>query len=249
MSNPLLEHRFDIRAHEVDTRGKLRPVSLLAYLQNAASEHATQLGISVRNLQVLGLTWVLSRMHISIARYPRRGDTILIRTWPVSRDGLFSVRDFELLDGGGTIIGVATTSWAVLDLKSRRPVRISERLPDYPLHPVRSLDDSFATLPILEQPETRLCLPVLRADLDLNRHVNNTVYAGWGLEAAPGRVADNCQPIEIEIGFRAEAYYGDSIVSLCAAEQADSHCLLHRIEKAGSGLELARLRTRWKPFD
>lgn len=249
MSNPLLEHSFDIRSHEVDTHGRLRPVILLAYLQNAASEHATQLGISVRNLQTLGLTWVLSRMHISIVQYPRRGVTVLIRTWPVSREGLFSVRDFELLDGGGTVIGTATTSWAVLDLKSRRPVRISERLPDYPLRPTRSLEDSFATLPILEKSETRLCLPVLRADLDLNQHVNNTVYAGWGLEAAPGRVADNCLPMEIEIGFRAEAYYGDSIVSLCAAEQEDNHCLLHRIENAESGLELARLRTRWKPLD
>lgn len=248
MSEPLLERSYDIRPHETDVRGKLRPVILLAYLQNVGSEHATQLGVSVRSLQAMGLTWVMSRVHLLMKRYPHRGDTIAIRSWPATREGLFSIRDYEVLDSGGMVIGAATTSWAVLNLKSRRPVRINEHLPHYPLRPLRALEDAFATLPVLDVPESRVALPVLRADLDMNRHVNNTVYAGWGLEAAPGRVADVCQPMEIEIGFRAEACYGDSIVSLCAAEQGDDHCLLHRIEHAESGLELARLRTRWQPF-
>lgn len=247
MSDPLLERAYDIRSHEVDNHGILRPVILLRYMQNAASEHAIQLGISVGRLKELGLTWVMSRMHLSMKRYPHRGEMLVVRTWPAIREGIFSIRDFELLDGGGAIIGVATSSWAVLDLKSRRPVRIGDRLPDYPLRPVRSLEDRFASLPILKNPETRICMPVLRVDLDLNQHVNNTVYAGWGLEAAPASVADSCLPMEIEIGFRAEVHYGDSIVSLSAAEQDGSLCLLHRIEHADSGFELARLRTRWKP--
>lgn len=249
MNSPLFERDVDIRSHEVDRHGRLYPVILMKYLQGIASEHATQLGISVRQLKTIGLTWVLSRMHVLMERYPRRGEIIKIRTWPVNREGLFSVRDFELLDSAGGLIGAATTSWAVLDLASRRPVRIADKLPDYPLLPVRSLEDSFATLPILKEPENRVCLPVLRVDLDFNRHVNNTVYTGWGLEAAPARVAEGFVPMEIEIGFRAEVFYGDSIVSLCAAEAPESLCLLHRIEHAGSGLELARLRTRWKPAD
>jgi medium-chain acyl-[acyl-carrier-protein] hydrolase len=247
--SPLFEQSVDIRSHEVDSNGRLYPVILLKYLQGAASQHATGLGISVRQLKTLGLTWVLSRMHLLLERYPRRAEIIRIRTWPVNRDGLFSIRDFELQDSAGGLIGVATSSWAVLDLASRRPVRIGEKLPDYPLRPVRALQDSFATLPILKEAENRVCMPVLRADLDFNRHVNNTVYAGWGVEAAPANVAEHCLPMEIEIGFRAEVFYGDSIVSLCAAEAPDSLCLLHRIEHAGSGLELARMRTRWKPAD
>lgn len=249
MNVSLLERSFDIRSHESDIRGDVRPVILLAYLQDVASEHASQLGVPVKSLQSSGLTWVMSRMHLLLQRYPRRGEILAIRTWAVTREGLFTVRDFELVDAAGVIIGTATSSWAVLDLNSRRPIRINDRLPNYPLRPVRALEDNFTTLPILESPESRINMPVLRGDLDLNQHVNNTVYAGWGLEAAPGRLADNCQPIEIEIGFRAEAYYGDSIVSLCAAEQRDELCLLHRIENAESGLELARLRTRWKPLN
>ena len=246
--NSLLEHRFDIRHHEVDSHGSLRTVILLAYLQSVASEHSMQLGISVSDLRPLGLTWVLTRLHLSLTHYPRSGELLKIRTWPVSREGLFSVRDFELQDGSGVNIGAATSSWAVLDLKNRRPVRIGDHLPDYPVRPLRALDDRFATLPVLEAPENRLSMPVLRGDLDINRHVNNTVYAVWGLEAVPSEVADACRLVEIEIGFRAEVFYGDTIVSLCGAESDDPHCLLHRIEHAVSGRELARLRTRWQPL-
>lgn len=246
--NVLLERSFDIRHHELTTRGLLRPVTLLAYLQVVASEHALLLGLSVRDLHLLGLTWVMSRLHLVMRRYPRGGEVLTIRTWPASRTGLFAVRDFELLDGAGMSIGVASTSWAVLDLNTRRPVRVSERLPEYPLRPVRALDDPFTSLPALETPEWRFSMPVLRGDLDVNKHVNNTVYAAWGLESAPTEVAEVCVPVEIEIGFRAEVFYGDTIVSLCGAAAEDPPCLLHRIEHAVSGRELARLRTRWQPL-
>jgi acyl-ACP thioesterase len=246
--NEILERSFDIRHHELTTRGYLRSVILLSYLQSVASEHALILGLSVRDLHALGLTWVVSRLHLVIQRHLRGGEQLTIRTWPVSRAGLFAVRDFELLDGSGTQIGAVSTSWAALDLKSRRPVKISERLPEYPLRPERALDDEFLALPSLDTPEVRFSIPVLRDDLDINRHVNNTVYAGWGLEAVPTEIAEGCLPMELEIGFRAEVFYGDTIVSLCAADAGDPHCLLHRIEHAVSGRELARLRTRWQPF-
>jgi acyl-ACP thioesterase len=246
--NIIFEQSLDIRQHELDTHGRLRSVILLAYLQSVASEHAAQMGISVRDLQKRGLTWVLSRMHLNMERYPRGGELLQIRSWPVLRDGFFTVRDFELLDGSGARIGAASTSLAVLDMSSRRPVKIDDHLPEYQLNPQRALEDNFASLPVLENPVNRITIPVLRSDLDMNRHVNNTVYAGWGLEAAPNEVAENSLPVEIEIGFRNEALYGDTIVSLCGAEPDQTGSLLHRIEHAANGRELARLRTRWQPL-
>ena len=246
--NTIFEKSFDIRQHELDTHGRLRPVILLAYLQSVASEHAAQMGISVRDLQKRGLTWVLSRMHLNMTRYPRDGELLHIRSWPVLRDGFFTVRDFELLDRSGARVGAASTSLAVLDMTSRRPVKIDDHLPEYQLNPQRALEDDFASLPILDIPENRLSLPVLRSDLDMNQHVNNTVYAGWGLEAAPHELAENSHAVEIEIGFRNEALYGDTIVSLSGAEPGETGYLLHRIEHAVNGRELARLRTRWQPL-
>lgn len=247
MGKPLFTSNLDVRYHEADPQGMARLTVLLAFLQDVAAEHALELGVAVKDLRKLGLTWVLSRLHLQMASLPRCGEQVTIRTWPVSRAGIFSVRDFELLDAGGVKIGCATSSWAVLDIATRKPVRIEDHLPAYPLHPVRALDDPFAAIPLPHSFETELRLPVMRADLDLNNHVNNTIYAGWALEAAPEPIAAHAVPVAIEINFRAEVCYGDSIVSRCAvAEAGNNPCLLHRIDNARDGRELARMRSCWK---
>lgn len=248
VTEPLFCRTIEVRYHDADPRGAVRLTALLAYLQDAAAEHALALGVAVKDLRKLGLTWVLSRVHLQLGRLPRCGEQVTIRTWPVSRDGRFSVRDFELLDHRGERTGCATSSWAVLDLRSRRPVRIDAHLPPYPLHPVRALADPFGVLPTVDQWEAELHLPVLRGDLDVNGHVNNTIYAGWALEAVPPRVYDHAVPLAIEINFRAEVHYGDRIISRCGVvEESDTTVsLLHRIEHGDDGRELARLRSRWR---
>lgn len=247
MSEPLFTRSLEVRYHEADPNGDVRLTVLLAYLQDVAAEHALELGVAVRDLRKLGLTWVISRLHLRMERLPRCGEQVVIRTWPVSREGIFSVRDFELRGADNVQTGCATSSWAVLDVATRRPVRIEEHLPVYPLHPLRALDDPFAALPLPDSFETELHLPVLRADLDLNNHVNNTIYAGWALEAAPEKIAGHAVPLSVEINFRAEAHYGDSIVSRCAvAEGGATPVTLHRISSAADNRELARIRTRWK---
>ncbi|MFZ4859242.1 MAG: acyl-[acyl-carrier-protein] thioesterase [Desulfuromonadaceae bacterium] len=242
----LFETEFTVQSYETDLRGFARPVALLNYLQSAAGEHALLLGVSVADLRKSGHTWVMSRLHLAMERYPRGGGSVRVKTWPSVRDTLFTTRDFELFNADGAQLGRATTSWAVLSLKTRRPVKLSGVLPLYPLIQNRALNDSFNTLPLFETSEFDLCLPVLRGDLDTNRHVNNTVYAGWALETIPEETDSAFRLANLEITFRAEALYGDTIVARTA--RSDEECFLHRIENASDGRELARLRTRWLPW-
>lgn len=244
---PYFEKNYIVQYYETDQRGFARPVALLNYLQSIAGEHATLLGVAVADLRKSGHTWVLSRIHLAMERYPRGGNSVRIKTWLATRETLFTVRDFELYDMAGVLIGRATTSWAVLNLKSRRPVKLLNVLPMYPLNPERALDDAFNALPVLETSEYELRLPVLRGDLDINRHVNNTVYAGWALETIPEEVDSTCYLADMEIGFRAEALYGDTIVAR-SAKTEDMQVFIHCIENGTDGRELARLQTRWTPL-
>jgi acyl-CoA thioesterase FadM len=247
---PVFEHTFQVRYHELDNHGNVQPVTLLDWMQDVAGMHARKLGVSVVDLRKQGLTWVISRIHLVIERYPRAAHSVLIRTWPASREGLFSCREFELTGDQGEVVGLATTSWAVVNIATRRPVRLNGHLPDYPLLPRRALADDFASLPQLPAAAMQeLNFRVLRSDLDTNQHVNNTVYAGWALEAVPDEVASGCLT-ELEIAFRAEALYGDSVISRCAVVEAgEESCCLHQIIKEQDGKELARLRTRWRSQD
>ena len=244
-NNALYETTYTIRTTDVDANGFVRPVTLLGYLQEAASEHMTLLGGSVRALMAEGLTWVLSRVHLRIERYPRRGQMVTVRTWPSLREGRFTCREFELLDQVGSVVARATTSWAVIDFTTRRPVR-ADRHPPYPLTPRRVIDDEFGSLPVLEQSQAEERFRVRRSDLDLNRHVNHMVYVGWALDAVPDELAERSMPISLEIGYRAEALAGEEVTVACACTEEDDQTLvIHRIASA-DGRELTRLRTRWR---
>jgi acyl-ACP thioesterase len=243
---PVLEKRFLVRSYELDSRGWARPTLLLGYIQEASVEHARLLGISVRDLRPLGLTWVLSRMHLALYGTLSFNEELLVRTWPSTREGRFSCREFEFLAADGRMVGAATGSFAVLDVASRRPVDINERVPAYPLLPRRAIDDDFATLPSLDHAEAELSFRVGRREIDFNRHVNNVVYAEWALETVPEEIAERCRLLELEIAFRGEALYGDTVVARSSAMPDRSPAtFLHQIARPGDGAELTRLISRW----
>lgn len=240
------EKPFAVRYYELDAGGCVHPVTLLNYLQDAADEHATKLGVGVTALHARNLTWVLSRLHLTVARYAGPGETVLVRTWPSTRGSLFTCREFELLDEAARVVARATTSWAVIDLGRRRPVRFAEMLPDYPLDSRRALDDEFLSLPPCGAGDAERRFTVRRDDLDINRHVNNAVYVGWALEATPAATAATLRPADLEVAYRAEAFAGETVLARCAGA-AGGGPLRYEIVREGDGKELARLRIGWAP--
>lgn len=242
----VFEKQFRVRTSELDLGRKLRVTALLDYLQDAAGDHARQLGVAVADLMPRNLTWVISRYHVQIMGTVGKGALVRVRTWPATREGLFSCREFQVL-ADGNLLALATSSWAAVDLGSRRPVKLADHLPDYPLVQRRVIADDFPPLPRLSEAELELPFRVRRADLDLNRHVNNVVYAEWALETVPATVVDNCRLAEIEIAYRAEAFYGDTVIARCACADAEASTFIHQLVNRANGKELTRLRTRWEP--
>ena len=238
--------RYAIHTYEVDPSGCAQLESLLNYLQDAAGEHAGSLGFGVIDLQKRHLTWLLSRYHIKVARFPIYGQSIEVSTWPSGKKGIFALRDFEVTDEEGRHLLAATTSWVLTDVDNKQPVRLSDYVPDDYTRNTRAIEDEFPPLPGLEKADSELALPVLMKDLDFNRHVNNVVYIQWALEAAPPEILGSLRPLDIEVSYRAEAFYGDRIISKIQVIQGSSpRAFLHQIIRPSDGVELTRLRTVW----
>jgi len=254
MPDLIYRKEFSVHTYESDVQGLARPVALLNFLQDAAGDHASLLGWSVTDLWKKNMTWVLSRTHILVHRYPAWGERIEVLTWPSGRHGYFALRDFEVTaaDGGPVLSG--TTSWMVLDLGRKQPLKVDDILPSNFLLDRRALADAFAPLPIPDRADGEIPFRVEMGHLDLNKHVNNAVYVQWALEAAPPDVLSRRRPIDIEVSYRSEAFYGETVLSRVRAVPADAAVqagenpgpvLLHQIMNAATGAELARLRTRW----
>jgi len=245
MTETIHRTTFQVRAVDVDLTGRMQPVALISCLMDSASEHAASGGLAITDLFQKGLTWVLSRFHIQFHRYPKWGAEVEIRTWPSGAESHFALRDFRVSDSKG-VVAEATSSWLIVDLKTRRPVRVTEHLSGFPIHRERAIADDFSALPDPARVDGSRDFPIFFSDLDMNRHVTATVYVHRALETVPSEVLFNCRPAAIEVNYRGEAFYGDLLTSCIERVEGDTGaCFLHRLTRAGDGRELTLLRTRW----
>lgn len=242
-----LKQEYQVRLYEMDHRGTVKLIPLLDYLQDAAGLHAAKLGVAVTDLQADNLTWILSRYHVKIRRYPDAGETVTVETWPSVSKSRFALREFEVTGADGGVCLQATTSWLVMDLERRRPVALEGVLPDFPLLEKRALDDDFKPLPAFDGTERELAVRVFNQDLDWNRHVNNTVYIRWAVETVPPEVLHEKRLHEVEINYRGEAFYGETILSRIKQEGSVGNLRFsHQLVNRDTGKELTRLRSVWK---
>jgi len=244
----LLRRRYRVASSDVGPRGELRPSALMGFLEDAAGTQAAAYGVGVLELQPRGLAWVLARYHLRLLRIPLLAEELEVATWPSGRSAIFASRDFEVTDAAGEVVAQATTSWAAIDVASKRPRRMSDVVSaDFVLER-RAVADAFGPLPAADGAAHEVMIPVLRRDLDMNVHVNHAVYVDWALEAVPAELADAAWPLSIEVAYLAEARLGDRVLSAVTAapERDGARVLVHRIARAQGGAELARLRTTWR---
>ncbi|MFC2157926.1 acyl-[acyl-carrier-protein] thioesterase [Acidobacteriota bacterium] len=245
----LIHHKnYRFLAHDVDYRGKPDILSLLNCLMDSAVEHASKLGYSIQTLHKKNLTWVLSRYHVRLSHYPAWNETVNVSTWPSGKQGNFALRDFELKDSQDLTIMRATSSWMLIDTIEKKPVDINEHIPDKVSLDRRALDECFQTMPKLSQTHLEREFDALFRDLDMNRHVNNSVYIRWALETVPVDTLFSLLPVEIEVGFRAEALYGERIKVKTEVinQNEDQQEFIHQILNAETQKEYTRLKTIWR---
>jgi medium-chain acyl-[acyl-carrier-protein] hydrolase len=165
-------------------------------------------------------------------------------------EGFSALREFEITDERDNPLVLATSSWAIMSLETKRPVRIDTVVRDLPIIDCRALSVDFKSLPRLEDFDIEMSYNVRPADLDLNLHVNHTVYAGWALETVPDEILDCFNPSEIEISYHAEAFRGDTIVARSRQiDISDFPLFLHQLLNQKDGRELTRLKTAWRTAD
>jgi medium-chain acyl-[acyl-carrier-protein] hydrolase len=246
--------KFLVHVYEVDFRGRARPGTLLNYLQDAAGDHAALLGFSLFDLLKINKTWLLSRYHLRVQRYPQIGEEVTVRTWPSGAQHIFALRDFEMTDGNGKLVAAATSSWVLWDIRAKRPDQLDERLRSEFVLEKRVIEDPFGPLPTFLEPgapDRQLDFRVKIQDINVANHVGYDVYIQWALETVPEDVQHSSIPAEVEVSYQAEAFYGDDIVSRLKKGDTDAEAgttFLHSISHKSKGTELARLRTVWKKF-
>lgn len=231
---------FRVRSFDLDARGVLAPAALLRALQEAAGRHASALDVAVERLAREGQTWVLARLRIVLERSLAWQEDFVVETWPVTLAGLKALRDFELKDGQGRRFGGATSTWLVVDVARRRPVRIPAFVSEIvaPERP-RALEDSAEKIPAPGGAVEVARVVARRSDCDLNGHVNNARYAEWLPEGWPEDVWLHRRLAGLDLAFIAECRAHETIRLETAPE---GEGLLQRLVREHDDKEIARAR-------
>jgi len=234
---------FQIRAYEVGPDELASVLTVCDLLQEAAGEHARSMNRDGFDLPGGGwATWVLSRLRVRLDRQPRIRETVTIETWPSALDGLRAFRDFRLTGADGHELATATSSWFLIDAEKRRPVRLPPSMDGFAAQDrFRALTFASASPSAPTSPTAERTFAVRRSDLDRVGHANNVRFIEWALEA----LDEDARLREIDVQYRAEAVYGDTIVSHASA-LAD-RARDHEIARASDGKTLALARTLWTP--
>lgn len=174
-------------------------------LQQAAGPHAAALGVGMDALRAHGQAWMLARLAMAVRRWPAPGETAEVITWPSRRTaGARAWREFEVVASSGQKLLEAASVWLIVDLRSRRPVRLPRFLHELDFPP-RDTEVDFSPVPRRPEAPPRLAhRNVSPEDLDLNLHANNAVYLAWAeMEAQVDA------PCRLQVDFLNEALLGE----------------------------------------
>ena len=204
------EYSFKVRSYECGKDGFATLPTVCNYLQEAASLHAEELGFSKTDFAAAGsdITWVLTRLRVKMLRYPRWEEVVTVSTFPRGGRKIVAWRDFALTGRDGESLGVATTEWMVIDLRTRKVVAVPQLVLDAANDVRRPVmgDSPFGRIRFPDGGGAIREFTAQNSHIDVNGHVNNVHYIEWMLEPCPG-----LRPEEAEIVFRSETFAGDRV--------------------------------------
>lgn len=183
MTNRILTLDFIAASYDIAPNGQLSLTSLMKYLQQAAHKHSTDLKVGFYQLKERNIFWVLSGITVQVNQLPSFDEPFTIETWPRENMKLFSIRDF-LVFKDNNIVAKVTSSWLMVDLNSKRPVRPEQLLAGIDFLPAKHAFDVEELYPDKIEHTNLIEARMVRfSDLDINRHVNNTRYLEWIMDA------------------------------------------------------------------
>ena len=166
--------QIEVDVHDVDFNGVCRVSSLMKYIQTTAQQQLTENGMSYDELKDMKRAFIISKIRLEFNAPVYAYDKLEAETFPCVSRGYSFLRCYGLYKNGEPI-GRAISVWALIDTESRSLVKVGD------------FDLKLSTFEPWDMPLGRLNLPssmqkvgeyvVSYADLDRNKHVNNTKYA------------------------------------------------------------------------
>ena len=241
----IMKHKnhLSTKSYFINRFGKLSTSFMFYQLQDIAWEHAKILGFGFDKLKEEQQFWVLSRLRVKIIRRPDWGEDFTLETWSRGTDGFYGYRDFNFVDKSGKIIIQATTSWLVINLKTRRIVRIAD-LDNFPKYEESVFGENAGKVRPPKSENKLDFTPVLFTEIDINQHFNTGRYLERIINSYDFDFHEKYELAEYEVNFLKEGLQTDKLgVKKQIIDETNHVC---SVVRESDGVDLIRAKMVWK---
>lgn len=204
------KYHYQISAQHIDFQKKVSLSSLFHLILKTAGVDADNNGFGLLKLQSENYTWVLSRFVMDMERFPKEDEKIAIETWIQDVETMFTTRNFRITNGNSELIGYASSSWAVIDMKTRQGVLL-DTLPSLNqfIVPETTPIGTPTRIPNIKG-EVANRFEVKYSHIDINRHASSSFYIQWIADCFSLDFYQTNTPKRLEINFLKEITFGDT---------------------------------------
>ncbi len=239
---------YDVKYYEADYKKRVLITSVMNYFQDLVVKDSEKKQIGLDFLKERDMAWVIAKWDIEVKKYPSFKDTLLVKTIPVALKSFYAHRRFEIWNENSELVISANTLWILINIKTRKPVKIDALFYDaYGLDHENTDKLDFEKLQIPEQFTAQNEFTIRYTDIDTNEHVNNVKFVEWAMQTIPFEVITSKTLHRIQIEYKKEALYGDSVLSCSKMfKKEDLFEFQHLICDSSMEKEFAVLKSTWK---
>lgn len=237
-----LEKTYPVSMSEQDMQYAIKPAALLNFLQDMGARNIDGTPFGRQELLDKGLAWFLVRYRIEFDKYPTGLSEISFKTENRGTLRQTAYRAFEAYDTDGNRLLKAITSWLMVDLNTKSLINIEQMFPEIRKFEKREDDVELRKLKPLSEWDNEKVFHVRYEDLDMNGHVNNTVYMSWAVEALDYEFLSNHTIKAIDIYYKHEVKYGDDILSCVKFVENSTE---HVIKNSSDGEDVCLIKIEW----
>ena len=201
--------RYRVTIHDTDVNNIASASAVLRYMQEAAHMQFETQHPTLSELRQEGKAFILSKLNMSVYQPIYGYDIITAETWPCESKGVSFNRCSRILRDGN-IVAELSSVWALVDINTRKLLRVTDLDWDVTTEPPLELDYP-ARIRIPKDIQLALVGErlILYSDLDLNEHMNNTNYPDMLCDYLPSMIGKRV--ISISISYASELHNGESV--------------------------------------
>lgn len=205
--------KFKMGLKDIGRDNKIKNKAILEMLENIAAYHSDSIKSGANENSKKGIAWVLLEWKLKVIERPVYGQELTVRTWVRNMRKFFSDRDFEIYDENNNLCVIATSKWALIDIKEGKMTRIPDEMIEKYENEEKDVfeGEKLEKIEIPTEFSKQIKYEVIRKDIDMNKHMHNLYYLDLAYETLPEEVYEKRPFNNIRITYKKEIKLGEVV--------------------------------------